>query len=159
MQGFGCSPLSGINCIPPIPITGSPPITENATWRALRVGAAGETMLSSRLKLSGDIAYLPYVRLKAVDQHFFGNTGILATDNPESGHGRGVQAETVLSYYLTPQFSVGVGGRYWGLWTSSGTIIRDFDARGIPTPTLAQNFKAASEQIGGFVQASYKFGE
>jgi hypothetical protein len=125
----------------------------------MRIGAAGETMLSSRLKLGAEIAYLPEVQLKAVDQHFFGNTGILATNNPERGHGRGVQAEAVLSYYLTPQLSLGVGGRYWGLWTTTGTIVRDFDARGLLMPTLAQNFKAASEQIGAFVQASYKLGE
>jgi hypothetical protein len=55
--------------------------------------------------------------------------------------------------------SLGVGARYWGLWTTTGTIVRDFDARGFLTPTLAQNFKAASEQIGAFVQASYKLGE
>jgi hypothetical protein len=53
------------------------------------------------------------VQFKAVDQHFFGNTGILATNNPERGHGRGVQAEAVLSYYLSPQLSQGVGARYW----------------------------------------------
>jgi hypothetical protein len=69
-----------------------------------------------------------------------------------------VQAEAVLSYYLSPQLSLGVGARYWGLWTTTGTIVRDFDARGFLTPTLAQNFKAASEQIGAFVQASYKLG-
>ena len=96
------------------------------------------------------------MQFKAVDQHFFGNTGILATNNPERGHGRGVQAEAVLSYYLSPQLSLGVGARYWGLWTTTGTIVA---ARGFLTPTLAQNFKAASEQIGAFVQASYKLGE
>ena len=116
-------------------------------------------MLTSRLKLGAEVAYLPDVQFKAVDQHFFGNTGILATNNPERGHGRGVQAEAVLSYYLSPQLSLGVGARYWGLWTTTGTIVRDFDARGFLTPTLAQNFKAASEQIGAFVQASYKLGE
>jgi hypothetical protein len=70
-----------------------------------------------------------------------------------------VQAEAMLSYYLSPQLSVGVGARYWGLWTTSGTIVRDFDARGLPTPSLAQNFKAMSQQVGAFVQASYKIGD
>ena len=65
----------------------------------------------------------------------------------------------MLSYYLSPQLSVGVGARYWGLWTTSGTIVRDFDARGLPTPSLAQNFKAMSQQVGAFVQASYNNGD
>ncbi len=159
MQAFGCSPLAGINCIPPIPVNDSAPLTENATWRALRVGAGGETMLSGRLKLGGEVAYLPYVQLNAIDQHFFANTGILATDSSEKGHGQGVQAEAVLSYYLSPQLSLGVGARYWGLWTTSGTIVRDFDARGLSMPSLTQNFKAMSEQVGAFVQASYKIGD
>jgi hypothetical protein len=159
MQAFGCSPLAGINCIPPIPVNDSAPLTENATWRALRVGAGGETMLSGRLKLGGEVAYLPYVQLNAIDQHFFANTGILATDSSEKGHGQGVQAEAVLSYYLSPQLSLGVGARYWGLWTTSGTIVRDFDARGLSMPSLTQNFKAMSEQVGAFVQASYNIGD
>lgn len=65
----------------------------------------------------------------------------------------------MLSYYLSPQLSLGVGARYWGLWTTSGMVVRDFDARGLSTPTLAQNFKAMSEQIGAFVQASFKIGD
>jgi hypothetical protein len=51
-----------------------------------------------------------------------------------------------------------VGASYWGLWTTSGTIVRDFDARGLSMPSLTQNFKAVSEQLGAFVQASYKIG-
>jgi hypothetical protein len=110
------------------------------------------------VKLSGEVAYLPWVKLNGVDQHFFGNTGILASNNPESGNGRGVQLEAFLSYYFTPQFSVGVGGRYWGLWTSSGQVIRDFDATGFPTPSPPQFFKGVVEQAGVLVQASYRFG-
>lgn len=159
MSAYGCTPLAGINCIPPIPVSGDAPITENDTWRALRVGAAGEAMLADRIKLGADIAYLPYLTLHGVDQHFFANSGVLANDNQETGTGQGAQAETVLSYYLTPQFSVGIGARYWGLWTTSAQIVRDYDASGLPTPTPPQYFKAAAEQAGGFVQASYKFGD
>jgi hypothetical protein len=126
---------------------------------AVRLGVAGETMLFDRLKLSGEVAYLPWVKLNGVDQHFFGNSGILASDNPESGNGRGVQLEAFLSYYITPHFSVGVGGRYWGLWTSNnGQVTRDFN-NGVPIPsTPPQYFKGVVEQAGVLVQASYRFG-
>jgi len=158
MNAFGCTVVSGFNCIPPVPATGSANITENDRWQAVRLGVAGETMLFDRLKLSGEVAYLPWVKLNGVDQHFFGNSGILASDNPESGNGRGVQLEAFLSYYITPHFSVGVGGRYWGLWTSNnGQVTRDFDATGGPTGGL-QYFKGVVEQAGVLVQASYKFG-
>jgi opacity protein-like surface antigen len=157
MNAAGCAPLANINCIPPLPV-GSPVITENDTWRAWRIGLSGETMLSDRLKLSGEAAYLPYVIFAGVDQHFFGNSGIVASNNPESGTGRGVQLEAVVSYYVTPKLTVGVGGRYWGMWTTSGQVIRDLN-NGVPIPpTQPQFFKSVVEQGGAFVQASYSFG-
>src|SRR5215472_3235117 len=134
--------------------TGSPGITENDKWQAVRLGVAGETMLFDRLKLSGEVAYLPWVKFNGDDHHFFANSGVLAEDFPESGNGRGVQIEALLSYYITPHFSVGVGGRYWGLWTSSGQYFRDFFI--VPTaPTPSHYFKGVVEQAGVLVQASY----
>jgi hypothetical protein len=64
----------------------------------------------------------------------------------------------VLSYFFTPNFSVGVGGRYWGMWTSAeGTVTRTFDG-GVPVPPFPpQFFKGAAEQAAAFVQASMKF--
>jgi hypothetical protein len=68
----------------------------------------------------------------------------------EQGHGRGVQAEAFLSYLLTDQLSVGVGGRYWALWTTSGT-----DApNGVVVP---RNDTYRTERVGVTFQASYKF--
>jgi hypothetical protein len=79
---------------------------------------------------------------------------VLAEIVSASGKGEGVQLDASLSYYLTPQWSVGVGGRYWGLWTApTGNLTFTF-----PPPTTApQYFKAQVEQLGGFVQTSYKF--
>jgi len=34
--------------------------------------------------------------------------------------GHGVQTEVVLSYLVTNQLSIGVGGRYWAMWTQDG---------------------------------------
>ncbi len=128
MNAFGIVPLVGINGIPPTPSNGAPSITQNNNWSALRIGNAAEVMLTERLKFSGDVAYLPYASLSAVDQHFFGNSGVLSTNNPEGGHGQGVQAEAVLSYYVTPAWSLGFGARYWGLWTTSAQRTTNFDA-------------------------------
>jgi len=145
INAFGCTPIANLNCIPTIPASGNPGITENKTWRAVRVGVSGETMLSDRVKLSGEVAYLPYVNIIGPNQHFFGNSGVLAEVFPEFGTGVGVQLEALVSYYLTREFSVGVGGRYWGMWTT------------IP-PTPPSFFRGVTEQAGAFVQASYTFG-
>ena len=159
MNAFGCTPVAFVNCIPSVPTSGSAIITENDKWRAARIGVAGEAMLTDRVKLSGEVAYLPWVHFDGVDQHFFGNFGMLAENFPESGNGRGVQVEALVSYYLTPQWSVGVGGRYWGIWTTSGQMNCTFGASGLcgATPTPPQFFKAQVEQAGALVQTSYKF--
>jgi opacity protein-like surface antigen len=157
MKAFGCTPVASDNCIVPVSTSGAADITEKDQWRAARVGVAAETMITDRLKIGGEVAYLPWVSFNGVDHHFFGNSGILAEEFPESGSGRGVQIDALVSYYLTPQWSIGVGGRYWGLWTSSGQFNADLLA-GVPVPpTPPQVFKAQVEQAGAFVQTSYKF--
>jgi outer membrane protease len=159
MSGFGCHPLANINCIPNVPSGGAAIITENDKWQALRVGVSGQTRLINRLGLSADIAYLPIVNFSGVDNHFFGNTGQIASVNPETANkGASVQLEAMISYYVTPQVSVGLGGRYWALWTNDGQVVRTVD-NGVPiTQTPPQVFKGAVEQAGVFLQAAYRFG-
>jgi opacity protein-like surface antigen len=157
MNAFGCVPVASINCTPnPIPTSGSPVITEDDKWRATRVGVAAEAMLTERVKVAGEAVYLPWVWFKGLDQHFFANTGVLAEVFPTTGRGSGVQLEVQLSYYLTPQWSVGVGGRYWGMWTKpDGQLTCTFGCG--PPPPQPQFFRAQVEQLGAFVQTSYKF--
>jgi hypothetical protein len=115
-------------------------------------------MLTPRVKLSTDVAYLPSVAFNAVDNHFFGNTGQLASVNPQWSHnGQGVMIDAIASYYFTPQFSIGIGGRYWGLWANAA-FTRTFDAEGGIVPSSPQFFKPNVEQAGAFVQMSYKLG-
>jgi opacity protein-like surface antigen len=159
MNAFGCQPLANINCIPNVPATGSAIISENDQWRAMRLGVAGETTLINRLRLNGDVAYLPVVNFSGVDTHFFGNTGAVASINPESASkGAGVQIEAMLSYFVTSQFSVGLGGRYWALWTNNGQINRTTDDGTPITPTPPQAFRATVEHAGVFLQGAYRFG-
>lgn len=123
-------------------------ITEKDTWDSLRVGAAAEMMLADRWKLSGDVAYLPYSSFTGTDDHLlFTPVEVFA----ERGHGRGVQAEAFLSYLVTSQLSVGVGGRYWALWTTSGSDAVD----GVPS---ARKDTYRADQLGVTFQVSYQFG-
>ena len=157
MSAFGCAPIANINCIPNVPASGSPIITETDHWDGLRLGTSAEMMLTPQIKLNGDVAYLPYATFSGVDNHFFGNVGLLGETFPATGRGQGVQLEGALSYYLTPMLSVGVGARYWGLWTTSATYDRTFDALGA-FPSVTNFYRATTEQAGAFLQLSYKFG-
>jgi len=164
MKAFGCvelaAPLvcSGFVNDPQRPTT-ILNITESDTWHSLRIGAGSEILIGP-VRLSGEAAYLPYVRFQGEDNHFL-TSGVLDRVFPEWGHGRGVQFEAFATYNVTPNFSVGVGGRYWSMWTTSAEMNMTFCAGpciGVATPTPPQNFKAATEQAGLLVQASYKFG-
>jgi opacity protein-like surface antigen/outer membrane protease len=148
-SAHGCSqianPLS--DCVPALPDT-ILVITENNTWKSLRVGVNGETMITDQLKIGADVAYLPYVVFYGTDNHVLRNL-----ISPESAKGRGLQLESVLSYLVTERFSVGVGGRYWAMWSTKDAIT---EFGGAPCP--CQTLPVKTERYGVFLQAAYRFG-
>jgi opacity protein-like surface antigen len=157
MDGFGCISIAAANCPPPgVPSTGAPIITEHDTWQSLRIGTSGEVTIMPQWTLSGEVAYLPYVKFNGADHHNFGNSGVVAEIFPESGHGRGVQVETYLAYEVTKQWELGIGGRYWSMWTTKGQT----DCNGgalCPVATPQQFMRFSAEQASVFLQATYKF--
>lgn len=133
-------------------------ITQQATWQSLRVGAAGEFNLAPRVRLSWDAAFLPYVSVDAQDTHYFAKTSKVASINPLTGYGTGAQLEAMLSYDLTDQWSIGVGARYWSMWTSEGSFRRTYDADNPGPPSQArQHLKIETERIGFLGQILYRF--
>jgi len=159
MDAFGCTPISAGNCVPAVPASGAAIITEDDTWDSLRLGTVAEFMIVPGLRANVEAAYLPYTSFHGVDHHFFGNTGVLAETFPENGTGQGVQLEGTLSLDLAHNFSVGVGGRYWAMWTDgSSNCTFGFAALCGATPTPPQHLRAAVEQASVMLQASYKFG-
>ena len=148
-SAYGCTqianPLS--DCIPAIP-SSVLVITENDTWNSLRVGVNGDIMVTDQLKLGADIAYLPYGRFNGTDDHL---QRVPPFVSPESGIGTGFQLESIVSYLITEQFSVGVGGRYWAMWTTKDAIT---EFAGAPCP--CQTLPAKTERYGVFVQLDYR---
>ncbi|MBI1212737.1 MAG: outer membrane beta-barrel protein [Alphaproteobacteria bacterium] len=129
--------------------------TQNVYWHSWRVGFAGETRLFDNLKLKTDIAYLPWSELSGGrDNHLLRTT---TTFINQKGTGEGVQLEGSLDYMFTDAFSVGIGGRYWTMWTHEG-----YDQVGLGggafTPWF-QGEKFSTDRYGAFLQASFKFGE
>ncbi|WP_159079853.1 outer membrane beta-barrel protein [Methyloceanibacter sp. wino2] len=147
MTGLGCRQIANrySDCNPAFArsVRG---ITEDDTWQALRLGAAAEAQIAPRMSLTADAAYLPYVAFDGTDDHILRNLV-----SPEDGDGIGVQLEATLSYALTDAFSIGVGGRYWAMWTTQGTV--NFGGTGTIIP-----MRYAAEQAQLLVQGSYRFG-
>jgi opacity protein-like surface antigen len=163
MSAHGCDQIANeqaTNCILPRTLSDIV-ITQDTKWKSLRVGVAGEFMPHERIKLGAEVAYLPFVRFNGLDRHLFSNTEV-ASINPDNGYGNGVQLEGVVSFLATQNFSLGVGGRYWAMWTdatSEATRTLSCTAPGVcgAANSPPQFMKGAIEQASLFVQASYRF--
>lgn len=119
-------------------------ISQYDTWQSIRLGVSAEARIFDRVKLSGDVAYLPYVAYSGLDAHW---QRVPPLFFPFNGTGNGVQAELIATYDLTKAFSLGLGGRYWAMWTNLGSQI---DSPG-------NLINASTDRYGMFLQASYKF--
>jgi len=102
--------------------------------------------IAPRLTLAGEAAYLPYVKFTGTDDHV-----LRSLLSPEDGEGTGVQLEAMLSYAVTDKLSLGIGGRYWSMWTTRGDV--NFGGTGAIIP-----MRYAAEQAHFLVQGSYQFG-
>jgi opacity protein-like surface antigen len=158
LNTFGCTQIGanpGICASNPAFLTTPVPTTINgldqdATWHSLRLGMNGEVMLAPALKLSGEANYV-WSNLSASDFH---NARQDIRPLPETGGGSGFQIEAILSYYLSPTFSVGVGGRWWHLTAHGFANFGESAAGG-----LSQVEDTTADRYGVFVQADYKFGD
>jgi len=150
MNALGCTYL---NIAPPEPC-GDPPtlviLQEMDEWRSWRLGTVAELMLTPTLKLTGEVAYLPFVRYAGVDNHPSRADASFTTRSPGNGVGTGVQAEGVVTYDLTDAFSLGVGGRYWSMAVPQG--LTNFFSRNEFTQE-----RFSTENAAVFVQGSYTF--
>jgi opacity protein-like surface antigen len=151
---YGCTQLAGdAVCVPagllPANFIG---IAEDDRFNSLRLGLSAQFMLTDRLKLTADIAYLPFVNFNGQDDH---NARELLL--PEtSSRGNGVMLEAILGYAITDAWSVGIGGRYWAWNMRTGDVTFNFLGSSDPPPVEPGRFN--TERYGVFVQTSYQWG-
>lgn len=149
---YGCSQLAGDTaCSPAQPQNLG--LTENDQFNSLRVGLSSVAMLTDRLRLTADAAYLPWVDYSALDNHLARQ--LLGPDAADSGNG--VMLEAILDYYITDAWSVGVGGRYWAWNTKTGTA--GFNFLVTPLMNTVEPSRYSTERYGAFVQTSYRWGD
>jgi Omptin family len=159
VNAYGCvqtASNSGI-CGDPIPDSVKV-ISQSNHWNSLRIGLDAKIALGDRFSLNLDAAWLPYVKLGGSDAHWLriGTTpGAFTGSIPEDGQGTGYQLEAAIAYAVNPNVSFAVGGRYWRM-DSSG--ITHFDGHVVGVNALPQPVEWKVENIGVFVQGSFKFG-
>ncbi|WP_146767988.1 hypothetical protein [Mesorhizobium atlanticum] len=134
-------------CVPAI-TTNVGVISQENDWHSLRLGLAGQTQITERLSLSGDVAVL-FTRLDGKDQHHLRPE---INPIPEDGNGHGIQLEAMLNYNVTDLFNIGIGGRYWRAVSAGYEHFEETPGGGRP-----QVLHWEAERYGVFGQASIKF--
>jgi hypothetical protein len=158
LNAMGCRQIaSSTICAPPEPSSVSI-ISQDSRWYSLRVGLAGQFLLTERIKLSADAAWVPYTWFAGEDTHWQ-RIGGVAPDNftgpvPDSGRGNGYQLEAIMSYLVTDALSVGAGGRYWHMKSEATSHFEGHLVGGGGAPQPAD---WTTRRYGVFVQASYRF--
>jgi opacity protein-like surface antigen/outer membrane protease len=151
---FGCVQIA--NALFPCLASGDNQIvgTQATHWDSWRIGFAGETTVFDRMKVGADVAYLPSTSFVGRDDHLLRLT---PTWFDQEGKGAGVQIETILSYLVTDNLNIGVGARYWAMWTTDGSFTCT-GCGGVGSISPPDAGKFSTERYGLFVQAGYKFG-
>jgi hypothetical protein len=85
-----------------------------------------------------------YGSMTGLDNHLLRD---FTTD--QQGTGQGVQLEAILSYSVTDYFSVGAGGRYWAMWTTSATSTPNISG------AASQRSKFSTERYGALLKATF----
>jgi opacity protein-like surface antigen len=151
LNTFGCRQVAGggICVAPGIPTT-SDTLDNDARWHSLRVGLNAQLQIMPSIKLTTDVAYVRSY-LSANDFH---NMRMDIRGLAEDGVGNGFMIEAILSHYITPAFSVGLGGRWWHISTDGHSHFEQTAAGGQP-----QVLKVVQDRYGLLAQANYRFGE
>jgi hypothetical protein len=131
----------------------TPVITFDTTWHAIRVGGDARFEITDRWSVSGELAFIPYAWMSNQDSHLL-RTDLGPSPNiiTHGWRGMGAEAEAFVNYKILPHFEIGVGARYWGIFTQSGSV-----AFG---PAFGPDFpltKFSTQRYGVLLQAKASF--
>lgn len=147
VNNFFCGPAGSTQ----IPIS-TPVDIFDTTWNALRIGGDAKIRLYDRWTISGEIAFVPYARVTNDDSHLLRADLGPVPNIISQGRGIGAEAEAFVRYKVLPHFELGVGARYWGLFTNTGGV--EFG------PTFSPDFaltKFSTQRYGVLVEAKATF--
>ncbi len=133
--------------------SGTPVVTYDTTWHAIRVGGEARVEVTDRWSVSGEVAFVPYAWMSNDDSHLLRtDLGPVPNVLTRGWRGMGAETEAFVNYKVLPHFEIGAGVRYWGLFTQAGTV--DFG------PTFAPDFpltKFSTQRYGVLLQAKATF--
>jgi hypothetical protein len=126
--GLVCNPddVGGFFCGPPgtlvVPFS-TASLGYEPTAYGIRIGVDARYEFAPGFSLSGEAAWLPFVRLQNLDSHFLRvdlapSPNIISTARGAMGF----SAEAFLNYAVTASIEIGAGVRYWGVFASRGDV-------------------------------------
>jgi hypothetical protein len=132
---------------------GTPVVTFDTTWNAIRLGADVRVQVWDRVSISAEAAWVPYAWLSNNDSHLLRtDLGPVPNVLTRGWRGMGGEAEAFINYQVLPHFQLGVGVRYWGIYTQAGSV--EFG------PTFGPDFpltKFSTQRYGVLLEAKATF--
>jgi hypothetical protein len=128
--------VGNIDCPLGIDLIGrtTPAITNDLDWHMLRIGLEGSLRVGSVMTLSAEFAAIPIAIFYNEDSHHH-RVDLGQTPNIlHEGNGYGFQAQAMAKVDLSPEWSIGVGARYWHLSSYNNPNLRFGGRFGIPLP-------------------------
>ena len=122
---------------------------QDQRWNAVRLGLGGDVNLNRRINLALEGAWLPYAHLSGAEYQW-----LHPNQNPLSESGvshSSFQLESLASYKITEQTSLGLGARYWSFLAPNAATL-------IPNALAPSLEKLASNRLTLFVQLATKLG-
>ena len=96
------------------------------TSHAVRIGAEGRFAIDQRWSFSGEIAVIPYAVVQNKDSHLLrqasSDLGPAPNVITDSRYAYGIETEVFVNYAVTPNIEIGLGARYWGLFSRDGNV-------------------------------------
>ena len=121
------------------------------TAYGIRIGFDARYEFAPGFSISGEAAWLPFVRLKNLDSHFL-RVDLAPSPNiiDTAKTAMGFTAEAFINYALTRHVEIGVGARYWGVYSRSGNVVFLPAGGGIAGPFPLRNLDM--QRVGFLVQ-------
>jgi hypothetical protein len=100
-----------------------PAVSNEVSWRSVRVGLAARTALGGRSRLLAEAAFIPYSSVRDEDSHHLRTSPNDLGPTPNimmEGRGAGLQLDLEWRQALSDGYEFGLGFRYWQLGATRG---------------------------------------
>ncbi|MXN65764.1 hypothetical protein GR183_12685 [Stappia sp. GBMRC 2046] len=156
-DGLRCNPVQqGVSKCSPYPDSRKA-YDIDANWHLFRLGLGVDADIGNGFYFQGEAVAIPAGYYDAEATIIYQAPALGPAPNVVSdGTGAyGFQAEGILTYDVTENFTIGAGGRYW--WFNSGEVPTTYAASTVFPLLKSSKTEVTSERYGLIAEAKYRF--